>query len=166
FVAALLVALLTLLPGCQRQLRPGQVADASAAYQAGQYQRAYRQAAAVASTAGAPNRDQAALVAGLAAQQLNDWDAAERYLLQAAFSDDPLVAGDALASLGLAYAKREQYGKSAQALLKAAPRLQGQDRANAYFYAAIAQQKLGQWAQARTNFVLARNASSDPSFRQ
>jgi tetratricopeptide (TPR) repeat protein len=163
---ALLVACLLSAGGCHQELRPYQLAEASAAYQAGEFEQAFRDASAVADFRRAENRDEAALVAGMAARQLDNPRRAERYLLQAAFSDDGSIAGEALASLGLMYAEREEYDRSADALLKAAPRLTGQDRANAYFYAAIAQQKMGQWAQARTNLVLARAASADSGFRE
>lgn len=164
---ALAAALVTLV-GCNRELRPNQLADANAAFRSGDYNKAYVDARGVAGYGKAPRaqRDEASLVAGLAAQRLNREKDAEKNLLQAAHSQDAAISGDALASLGLIYAQREDYVNSADAFLRAAARLRGQDKANAYFYAAVAQQKMSQWPQARTNFVLARRASSDPSFHQ
>ncbi len=39
------------------------------------------------------------------------------------------------------------------------------DRANAYYYGGIAQQKMGRWPQARNNLSLAISNSRDPDFR-
>lgn len=160
----LMPLLLATLAGCQKPLRPGLLNDASVYYDRAQYEDAYAAASAVARRGEPGERDAAALIAGLAARQQGDADAAEQHLLDASDSDDGAIAGDALASLGLLYAQQQRYERSAAALGRAAEFLQGQPRANAWFYAAIAQQKLGRWAQARTNLVLARAASEDPAF--
>lgn len=154
------------MTGCQPSLRPGLLNDAAVYYERGDYDQAFAAGRAVARQGEPSQQGEGALIAGLAAQQNGDLRTAEQYLRQAAASDQPEVAGDALASLGLVYAQQERYSRSAAALVRAAEFLQGQPRANAYFYAAVAQQKLGRWAQARTNLVLARSSSRDPQFRQ
>lgn len=156
--------LLLVVAGCQEPLRLGLLRDASVHYERGEYDQAYTAASTVAQRGEAWEYDEASLIAGLAARQRGDLANAEQYLRQAANSRDPAIAGDALASLGLLYAQQERYQASANALQQAAEFLEGQPRANAYFYAAVAQQKLGRWAQARTNLVLARSASGDAEF--
>jgi hypothetical protein len=58
------------------------------------------------------------------------------------------------------------YDKAAENLVAAAEAMQGQDRANAYFYAGVAQQKSGRWPQARVNLSMAMSSSGDELFRQ
>lgn len=166
-IASLVLVTLTLgSVACQKQVLPDQLQQANAAFAAGDYRRSYRLASHMAEVNRVSGRDDAALIAGLSAQRLGNTRAAERFLIQAAHSRDAGIAGDALASLGLLYSEQGRYDKAADVLLLGAQRLSGQSRANAYFYAAIAQQKLGRTAQARDTFVLARNNSRDPQFIQ
>ena len=155
-----------LAAGCAATAPRGGADEPFDAYRRHDYAQAYRTGAAMASSGNAAQRDAGAFVAGLSAQKLGDHHNAERYLRRASASTDRGLAADALAQLGLVHAELSQYDLSAGALLEAAVILSGQDRANAYFYGAVAQQKLGRWSQARNNLYLARYASHDPDFHR
>lgn len=144
---------------------------ANTAYQRGDYALAYREGAAVAEgritpPPSAAQRQEAAYVAGMSAYRIKDVNDAERYLNMAARSSDSQLAGSALATLGLIYREQNRFEQSAHVLTQAATRLVGQDRANAYFYAALAQQRLGRWTDARTSLSQAARATSNPSFQR
>lgn len=162
----LCIAAVGFTAGCPSQQTTATLADANAAYQRGDYAQAYSAASAIASAEPSLDSEQAAYVAGLSAGELGNTKKAVKYLRQAAEGFDPQLAADAGVMLGLAYSTQERYALAADALLEAAPVLEGEDQAKAYFYAAVAQQKLGRWPSARDHLVLARAASSDPAFRQ
>lgn len=159
---------LTALGGCEvfEPAPPPRLDIARTAYQSGQFAQAYEISRAVARRNDAPDRYDAAYLAGLSAQRLGDMSNAVRYLRLATGSEDRGLRGQALATLGLAYARQSKHAAAADALLKAAKLVTGQDRAQAYFHAGIAEQKLGRWAQARTSLTLARGASNDPTFQR
>ncbi len=161
-----LVGVVLLVGGCAGSPTPDRFAGMYQAYERGAYDQAYDEAVRLERAATGYQRDQAVYMAGLAAQRLGRRQDALFYLQEAARSDDRKLAGDATASLGLLYAEMGQYALSARMLLDAAQMLEGQDRANAFFYAAISQQKLGRQAQARTNLWLAHGASRDSDFRR
>jgi tetratricopeptide (TPR) repeat protein len=146
---------------------PQSISTLTDTYNQGNYAAAYEDGARLARSNSAVQRDNAAYIAGLSAQKLGRLKDAETYLRQAAASRDAQLAGDALASLGLVYAESARHDLAARELLRAADKLtDSHQRANAFLYAAISQQKLGQWAQAKTNLVLARNANPDPAFQR
>ena len=159
-------AAIGMVSGCVSQSTFTRIEQASKSYNAGDYTNAYKLAAVIARSYSNQHRDTAAYIAGNSAQKLGDLGNAERYLRQASFSTDKQLAGEAAASLGLVYAQLGQYDVSAKTLLRAAEMLEGEDKAKAFFYAAVSLQKLGRWAQARTNLILARASSDEPSFRQ
>ena len=169
-VCRALMLLLVGLAGCQQiqemQAPLPQLYEADAALQQGQAEQAFRMARRIADERKAPDRAQAARVAGLAAMQLERFDDAEEYLRQAAVLGDDETAGYAWADLGLLYARQERYDDSANALLEAAQRLPGEEKAKAYFFAGVAQQKLDRLPQARTSFRQAQAATQDPQLRQ
>ena len=158
-------ALLCVLAGCAGPARDTALRNTVTAYERGRYAQAYRMAVQ-ASGPGGRGGAQAAYLAGLAAQKLNRPDAAQRHLSRAARSDDPTLAADARASLGLLHHARGRYRAAASALEQAGRQLTGEQRANAFFYAAIAHQKQDQWAQARTDLILARAATRDANLRR
>lgn len=160
----LTAALLT--AGCPSPQPTASLADANSAYERGDFAQAYAFASEIASGEPSLETEPAAYVAGLAAGELGNTRQAVRYLRQAAEGFDKRLAADANVMLGLAYSTQERYSLASAALLEAAPVLTGEDRAKAYFYAAVAQQKLGRWANARDRLVLARTASADPAFRK
>ncbi len=134
------------------------------AYRSGRYAEAYRAAAPLASSRG-PIGAEAAYVAGLSARRLNRDAEAERLLLRATQARDDTLAGDAGAALGVMYSEQGRYAAAARALDAAAGKLEGEDRARAYYYLAAAQQKLGRTAEAKTHFRLARAATGNAALR-
>ncbi len=167
WVLGMLTAAVLLAGGCAgTQPTRGQRLDsANAAYAAGDYATAYRHATQLIIASRGVDRDEANYLAGLCAQRMGNLAAAESHLQAVTSSTDRKLGADAYASLGLIHSSQGRYDLAARDLMRAAPYLQGQDQANAYFYAAIAQQKMGQWAQARTNLMLAR-AAGDAAFKQ
>jgi tetratricopeptide (TPR) repeat protein len=163
----LLCGLMLLVFGCATS-QPINMERSQAAYASGDYATAYREAAIVADDVRAPaaQRQESAYLAGVSAYNLDKFHDAQRYFEQAARSSDADLAGDASAMLGLVHARLGRHALAARTLLEAAPKMQGQDRANAYFYAGVAQQRLGMFPESRTSLSLARSASSDPAFRQ
>lgn len=156
-----------LMFGCATS-QPMNMERSQSAYAAGDYATAYREAALVANDTRAPqaHREEAAYLAGVSAYNTDRFYEAQRYFEQAARSRDANLAGDASAMLGLVHARLGRHALAARTLLEAAPKLQGQDRANAYFYAGIAQQRLGLFPESRTSLSLARSSSNDAAFRQ
>ncbi len=156
-----LAVLGVLLPGCNMDRGPTPTELAQAHYQRGDYARAQTTAAHAAATAGGVQRDLAHYMAGMSAYRLNNFATAERYLRVAATSRDESMSADARSTLGLIYSGQGRYAEAADALLRSANLQTGEDRAQAYFYAGIAQQKLGRWPQARTSLLLARRSTRD-----
>ncbi len=162
-LTALLTLWVILLPGCQAPGGPTPTEMAQSHYQRGDYARAQTAAARAAATAGGAQRDLAHYIAGMSAYRLNRFDTAARYLSVAANSRDESLAADARSTLGLIYSTQGRYAAAADMLLRSANLHTGEDRAQAYFYAGIAQQKLGRWPQARTSLILARRSTRDQS---
>lgn len=134
---------------------------------AGRFDRAYHAGGSIASN---PINDQnvkeaASFFAGASSYRLKNSSRAIDYLNYAAASSDKKLAADAKATLGLVYTDMGRYGPAAENLLAAAENLNGQDKANAYYYGAIAQQKIGQWPSARTNLSLALSTTKEPGFK-
>ena len=141
--------------------------DVHTAYQSGRYVRALHRAEKIMMSGKREKKDEAAYMAGMIAYQMNDQDSALRYLQRAVRSSSPALSGDALVMVGLIYSDLNHYEKSARAYLDATRLLVAtKDRANAYFFAAKAQQHLGRWAEARTSLSLAKSSSSDLEFRR
>jgi len=143
----------------------GTVEDATALYQQGDYQNAYDIAAPIARDRYRDDHNEAAYIAGLSAQGLGNLRQADNMLSRALESPDPSLATDAADALGLVYSQQGRYAEAQEKLIWAAERLQGERQARAYYYAAIAQQKLGQWSQARTTLVIARGMTDNPALR-
>lgn len=163
----LAAALALTAAGCKTIDRgPSPAEQAQAQFQAGDYARAYTTAARAASTAGGAQRDLANYLAGVSAYRLENLSGAERYLRVAAASRDESLAADARSTLGLIYSRQGRYTEAANALLSGAKLQEGEDRAQAYLYAGIAQQKIGYWPQARTSLLLARKSTRDPGVIQ
>lgn len=179
-----LTALLAVLPavaltGCTNSLLKGTyfedsaidrapsatIAEITAFYEAGDYQAAYDTARPVAWDRFRADRFEAAYLAGLSAQALGDLPEAEKMLLKALGTEDESLAADASDALGLVYSQQGRYNAAHERLFWAAERLTGERKARATFYAGIAQQKLGQWSQARTTLIVAKNQSNDQVLR-
>ncbi len=149
-----------LLAGCTTQ-GPSPTEQAQTQFQRGDYARAQETAARAAATAGGRERDLAHYLAGISAYRMGNMATAERYLRVAARSDDESMAADASSTLGLIYSQMGRYSEAANAFQRGAGLQRGEDRAQAYFYAGVAQQKLGQRPQARTSLLLARKSTRD-----
>jgi tetratricopeptide (TPR) repeat protein len=143
-----------------------EMAAAQSAFDSGVFEVAYDKAAPLALRRGDALGAEAAYVAGMSAYRLRRIAVAEQYLQIAIDRGEALTRANARAMLGVIYVDQGRYARASKALLEAAVILQGQDRANAYFYAAAAEQRLQRWATARTHLTLARAASSDDAFRQ
>lgn len=151
--------------GCVGQT-PSRLKSAQIAYQREDYATALRQSQMILDHGHPELGDEAAYLAGASAYQLGQTRRAERHFRRAARSTDHDLSGQALASLGLILLEQGRHQAAAGTLINAATRLKDQPRANAYLHAAIAQQKLGWWDQARTNLSLARSGSRNAAFRE
>lgn len=147
--------------GCKTDRGPSPTEQAQVQFQQGDYARAQVTASRAATTAGGAERGLAHYMAGISAYRLGNMETAERYLRVAAQSGDGALAADASSTLGLIYSQMGRYAEAAAAFLRGADLQEGEDRAQAYFYAGVAQQKLGQWPQARTSLLLARKSTRD-----
>lgn len=136
------------------------------AYHAGNHELAYALARDIAASGDGQTAKEAAYMAGMSAYQLGRSSQAEYYLSHAARSEDPALAADAKAGLGLVYLQQGRTVAAESQLREAAGKMTGQNRANAYFYAGLAQQRQGLWNEARASFIQARALSSDPVFRE
>ena len=161
---AMLLIAVAWLGACQAtpQVR---VAEARSAFDAGDFERAYQRAAPVARSRDDALGLEAAYVAGMSAYRLRRLGSAAQYLRMAVGGEEA-AAGNAMAMLGLVYIDQGRYDRASRLLLAAAERVRGQNRANAYFYAAAAEHQLERWANARAYLTLARSISTDEAFRQ
>lgn len=176
---ALLTCLAVVLVGCQNSALKGTyledtyvdmgsnatIEEVTVLYGQGDYQGAYDLGKPIAWDRYRDDRYEAAYIAGLSAQSLGQLQNADKMLNKAMASPDPSLATDAADALGLVYSQQGRYAEAQRVLLWAAERLDGERQARAYFYAGIAQQKLGQWSQARTTLVLARGLTRDAGFK-
>jgi len=142
------------------------IEEITARYEQGDYQGAYDLARPVAWDRYRKDRYEAAYIAGLSAQALGNLGEAEKMLKKALNAPDQTLSVDASDALGLVHSQQGRYNEAKRRLFYAAERLNGERQARAYFYAGIAQQKLGEWSQARTTLVLAKGRSNDATLRQ
>jgi len=144
------------------------LAAANAAYDRGDFKTAYAKSTQIVMlpTSTPDNAGQAMYRAGMSAYRLNDLPNAQMHLERAIQSHDPQLSATAKAMLGLVSSQQGLYDKAASNFIEAAEVMQGQDKANAYFYAGVAQQKSGRWPQARINLSMAMSTSRDELFRQ
>lgn len=152
--------------GCATNRSTSTPEQAQQQFQSGDYAGAQATAARAATTAKGADRDLAFYLAGVSAYRLENLSTAERYLVVASQSRDDSLAADARSTLGLIYSRQGRYAEAADAFLRAAGQQEGEDRAQAYFYGAVAQQKLGRWPQARTSLLLAKKSTRDAGLTQ
>ncbi|MCC6580876.1 MAG: hypothetical protein IT440_10585 [Phycisphaeraceae bacterium] len=165
-VVTVLGLMLLCVTGCQTGGSSSPLQAANQAYQNGNYRDAYNQAMQVMVVDRGEGGLEARYIAGLSAQRLKQDYQAQELLSQASQSTNKSLSGNALAALGLLQAEHLQYDQAQASLVRAGDKLQGEDRANALFHAAVNQQKLGWWPQARNNLLLARDASRDKALLQ
>lgn len=179
-VTLTLIAAVGCLTGCQNSAFKGTyfentyidqaptatIEEITVAYNQGDYQTAYALGNKVAWDRYRDDRYEAAYLAGLSAQALGQLQQADRLLNKSMGAPDPSLATDSADALGLVYSQQNRYAEAQRVLLWAAERLAGERKAQSYFYTGIAQQKLGQWSQARTTLVLARGLTQDAAFKR
>lgn len=153
--------LLAVMTGCGTEHYLSQLQDAQRSFEQQNYAKTYRLASSVAKANSPELATQGQYLAGVSARRMGKDEDAQQYLSQATRSTDPALAGDAWAELGFLYNRQDRFREAAEAFGNAAVRLNGQDRANAYFQAGIAQQKLGFWPAARSSLLLARGYNKD-----
>lgn len=135
-------------------------------YQAGRYREAYDAARDNLRRGSPADRAHARYIAGASAYQLGRNSEAARHLAPLTGHSDRELAGRANATLGLIHLRRNRHEQAIASFERAADRLQGEDRAHAYYHLAVAQQRLGRWTQARTSLSHAINHSNDRAFRR
>jgi len=164
--AATLMTMTLLTLGCADQ-GATPLAGAEADFAGGRYAQAYDSAAGVSRTPTYSDntRTRASYIAGASAYRLRNEEAAQQHLEYATTSKDPAISADARVQLGLLFTEQNKFRLAAEHFLTAAESLSGPERANAYYYGGIAQQKDGRWASARTSLSMAQSLSTDPAFR-
>lgn len=141
----------------------GTVDAAYDAYRMGDYAGAWTTAKPIADDYLNPRHLEAAYIAGLSANALGDTRNADWMLRKALTSDNDALAADAGAQLGLVYSQQGRYDEALKLLLWAAEQQEGENKAQSFYYAGVAQQKMGQWSQARATLYNALRHTSDPN---
>lgn len=96
------------------------------------------------------------MVAGLSVQAINRNEDAEKWLTPLVDDSDPIIAGNALATLGLIAEEGEQHQKAAGMLIKASEKLTGDDAGRAAIYAGDAYRAMSLRHRAREQYVRAQ----------
>lgn len=161
----LLTAVLIVTGGCATH--PNALDEVYRQYGTGRFHLAYRYAKQVIyNTNNASEREEATLMAGMAAYKLKNMAAARRYLEKAGHSEQPDISGDAHATIGLMHIEAGRYNSAHQSLVKAGRLLNGNDRARAFFFAGVTLQKLGRWSEARRDLTRAEAAATERTLRR
>lgn len=161
FIAATLLCM-TSAVGCAGGRTPGYARD----YNAGRFSTAFREATAVAAVQTGAEREEAALIAGLAAHALGDTAHATEWLTPLLASRERTIAGRAAAGLGLIAQGRGDFERAAALLSEAALKLSGDDAAQAAFRAGDAYLELGQTEAARQQFQYAYSQAKDSDLKR
>ncbi|QQE10250.1 SPOR domain-containing protein [Planctomycetota bacterium] len=138
------------------------------AYEAKQFQQAYKHALVLMKDHDPDYRALAYYTAAKCNMKLNNNPQALTFMTQASQSaKDKLLLADSYAELGIIYGRMNKNAEAAANYLKAAKTYpQGKERANAYYYAGISQQKMGQLAEAKKSFFLARSSNANMQLLQ
>ena len=131
-------AALAALAGCPTDSTAPTLASATGRYDAGQYERALSEGEAVAARGPSAERPQAELVAGMAAFQLDRFDAAERHFLAAERAGDPGIRGRARVMLANIRLEQGRTDDAAALFESGAADLSGPDAEKARRYASMA----------------------------
>src|ERR1043165_8558207 len=118
----------------------------------GRFAEAQSAAATYASSATGHDREEALLMAGLAAHARDHMSEAEPYLAQVVDSQDESISGKAEATLGLIALQRSQNDKAAELLSSASEKLYGDQAARAALYAGDAYRAQGKVEEAREQY--------------
>ena len=155
--------------GCATGQKGGELVLTPAynAYNAGSMEEAYAKSSAVAENLRYPEqtRQEAAYLAGKTGRKLGYRAKAVSFLKQAAASEDKTLRAQALAECGLVQNELEWFKSGAESLLAATLLLSNpEERAIAYYHAGVAQQKLGEWDDARIHLLDALRYTKKPAF--
>lgn len=162
-LALALLAATALLGACKSQ----NAKPALDLYNQGDFPGAYREAETIAGkTTDQGARDQAALVAGMSAYELRRYDDAERWLRPVTRSLDREASGRAFATLGLVGVRRDRYATAALDLMSAGRRLQGDDSAQAHYFAGECYTLMGDLDRARGAYNRALATAQTPALRE
>lgn len=134
-------------------------------YERGRYSSASSGAIRALRDPGDPDRDVARLTAGLSAHAMGRNDEATVWLRTLTTNDDPIIAGKALAGLGLIAYEDQEYRAAAPSLSRAARKLNGDDSARAALYAGDSYAAIGSFKEARVQYRIATRVATEPRLR-
>lgn len=145
------------LSGCAASSSSSSVTPARSLYESGRYHAALEQAKRVQASTGSFDdaHAQAAYIAGASAWALHDLEQAETNLAFATRATDTETTGKAKALLGLIRMQQGRPGQAAEHFESAARLLEGDEAANAAWYAGVAHQQAGDHRAAGDQFALA-----------
>lgn len=161
-LAISLLAVVTLtLGGCKSEPQVGY----QEAYEQKMYAQALEKASMIATDERADDRQKAALVAGMSAQQLGQTAEAKKWLKPLMMCPDKSIAARAKASLGLIAKNEGRNAEAATLLSNSAEQLDGNDAAQAQINAGDAYRKMGLESKARESYANAKTEADDPAIR-
>lgn len=164
-IGAAALGVFAMLSGCQTSPLPPPP-SAVTAYEAHNYEQAYKDAAAEYNRTSGLRRDRAALMAGLSAHALGRYAEAKRWLEPLTHHSDRDISGRASATLGLIDAKEGNNAAAAALLSSAGRKLTGEAAAHANFEAGESYAALGRLAAARLHYQLAAATTTDPELKK
>lgn len=136
------------------------------AYARGNYQQAYTQAAAAATSTTGPDHERAALVAGMSAAALGKQSDAARWLIPRAESGDRYIAGKAAWTLGQMGDVQNRPGDAGRWYVQAGKQLDADDAARAAMAGGDAFRRAGDDSAAADAYALARSKAQEDALRQ
>lgn len=155
--AAVCMMLIFSAVGCNNN-KTTSMNDAYRNYESGRYLEAYNESKD-------SDSDSANFIAGVSAYRLGKaWDAI-RHLKEVSNSVDPNIHTGANNTLGLIYEGRKDYSNALVYYRKSLKYATGEDYARTHYQIGVIEQKIGQWANARSHFSLASTRSKDPTLR-
>lgn len=165
-LAALVLFSLSWAGGCASTGSGPANPDYIQAYEARRYQQAYDGAAGAAPKLKGAAREQALLVQGESAHALNRNAESKELLRPLTESNDPRIAGQSAATLGLIYQEEGNYDEGAKYLTLAAGKLDGDAAARAALYAGDCHKAAGRTSEARLMYEQAQSlVRTDNSLR-
>ncbi len=160
---ALLCVAVAGLAACGPSISRERILDA---YHRGEYEKSYADANNMVDSAGGTEQNQMRFIAGMSAYRIDRPTEAVRLLAPLTTNSDKQISGPANATLGLIHSERGQYEKALGYFNDSLPRLDGENLAQAHFYAGVTQQKLGRWADGKSELAIAVRTSNDPALRE
>lgn len=139
--------------------------NSRAAYDAGAYSDALTLSQSESSKSRGARQEEAELIAGMSARNLNKLPEAERHLKPLTTSADKAIAGRASAEMGIIEAQRGHHEASLRYFDDAGDKLEGDDAARAMFQAGESAMAAGRTEMARLQYRRALERTSDPTLR-